>query len=238
MIKLGSTNIRSMYLGGYSIGKAYLGSDLVYDKGSAPILPVFYDKLIFDGTAYITTDIMVPNDGCVTAQMGYETTKAVQCLFGQGDNTYYIVRGVFLNTNTSASARVFAARYNSVTAQTSTLAFSTTSYNLFLTPTKCGWGSTSFNVTKGSLPPTTGIFFGKNNGTTVPAYTGKLGIVRIYDSSAKNVTTYDGFSSYTPVATFRPCTYNGEAGLWYVEGNRFFGNSNTGGGTLSVSSDF
>ena len=227
-----------MYLGTTEIAKAYLGTDLVFQKGSPTpqYTPVFYDKLIFDGTAYIETDVMVPSDGSITAQLGNETSKAVQCLFGQGNGSYYIVRGTFLNMTTTTSNRIIAARYDNNTASTATLSFGTTTYNFFLTPKKFGWGATATNVTKGSQTPTTGIFFGKNNGTTVPAYSGTLGIVKIYDSSAQNVATYDGFSSYTPVATLRPCTYNDAPGLWYVEGNKFFGNS-AGAGSLTAANN-
>ena len=202
-----------------------------------PTLPVFYDNLVFDGTAYVETDILTPTDASITATFGNETAKSTQCLFGQGNASYYIVRGAFYNTMTNATNRVIAARYNNNSAATAALAFSgNTTYNFFLTPNKFGWNNTANNTTKGSQTPSTGIFFGKNNGTAVPAYTGTLGTVRIYDSSAQNVTKYSDFSSYTPVVTLRPCTYNDEPGLWYVEGSRFYGNS-AGAGSLSVSNN-
>ena len=198
--------------------------------------PVFYDNLIFDGTAYIQTDIMPQEDCSITVPLGNETSKSQQSLFAYGNDSAKFIRGVFLNSMTSSTNRVFAARYNSTTAQTAALAFSTATYNFFLTPFKFGWNNTANNVTKGNVTPTKGIAFGINAGTAPPAYTGQMGTVRIYDSSAKNVTKYADFSSYTPSATLRPCTYNEEPGFWYVEGNKFFGNS-AEAGSLSVSND-
>ena len=58
----------------------------------------------------------------------------------------------------------------------------------------------------------------------------------VYGSDAQNVATYAGFDNYTPVATFRPCTYNGVAGMWHVEGNAFYGNT-AEAGTLTVLND-
>lgn len=45
--------------------------------------------------------------------------------------------------------------------------------------------------------------------------------------------SYTQVVSHTPVATFKPCMYQGEAGLWLVEEKKFYGNS-AGAGTLSV----
>ena len=199
---------------------------------SAPA-PVFHTRLVFDGTAYIDTDILFPEDGSIRIPLGYEAEKKSQVLFNAGGRVY-----ATLNSNTNNTSRAFSFAYDSGTAQisgtTRTLAWTYNAYSLFLTPKRGGVGSNSNTLTKGSSRPTTGIVFGQNHSHTNVPFTGAInGWVRIYGSDAQNVTSYSGFDSYTPIYTLRPCTYLGEAGLWCVETSTFYGNT-AGAGTLSV----
>jgi len=234
MIKLGTNSIGKIYLGTNSIGKAYLGSDLVFQRGVTPgPSPVFYDFLIFDGVAKIQTTVTLPESCSIRCQLGSETLKAAQRVFRATTNG--LIQLIY-NSNTTSTDRHLAVYYDSTSVSgNATRAFSNTSMYFWMTPTKFGWGSTTANnLTKGSAHPTGGIELG--GWDTGTPYTGKLGNVGIYGSDAQNATSYAELSNYTPVALLRPCTYNGEAGLWWVEGNQFFGNT-AGSGTLTVQND-
>lgn len=109
------------------------------------------------------------------------------------------------------------------------LNFSTATYTFFMTSKRFGWGNTAYTITKGALHPDGGIAFGKGS----QPYTGMLQPVRIYGSETENLTNFNDFANYTPVATFWPCTYNGVAGLWHVEASTFYGNT-ASSGTLTA----
>lgn len=237
MIKLGNNNIGKVYLGSNSIGKAYYGSNLVYQKGDIPLRPVFYDRLVFDGTAYIDTGITAPTDASFRVKLGNETLKAQQRCFGMTATSGMIA--MHYSANTSSAQRHFNTYYG----QTSTVwagsanAFSTTTYRFYLTPKRVGWGdNTSYTFTKGEGTPSGGIVLGTNTSHSGQPYTGSMGQFRVYGSDAQNVSSDTGFDNYTPVYTLKPCTYNGEAGMWCVETSTFYGNS-AGSGTLTVTNN-
>jgi len=231
MLKIGNNDIGKVYLGSNKIGKAYLGSDLVYESGSTPA-PVFHTRLIFDGTAYIDTDILFPEDGSIRIYLGYETEKKSQVLFNAGGRVY-----ATLNSNTNTTSRAFSFAYDSSTAlisgTTRTLAWTTNVYSLFLTPKRGGIGNNSTTFTKGSSRPTTGIVLGQNAAHSNTPFTGAMAYVRIYGSDAQNATSYSDLGNYTPLYTLRPCTYLGEPGMWCEETSTFYGNS-AGARQLSV----
>lgn len=195
--------------------------------------PVFYDRLVFDGVAYIEVpDITPPTDFSFRVTLGGETLKATQRLFSFiGTNGNF---SAFLNSSTTNTNRCFSIYYGStsVLSNNRTIGFSYLEYNFFLTPKRFGWGTTSYTISKGTSVPSGGLYLGifANGGQP---YTGKMGVARIYGSDAQNVTNNSGFANYTPVYTLRPCTYKGEAGIWCIETNKFYGNS-AGAGTLSV----
>ena len=192
--------------------------------------PVFYDLLIWDGVAKIDTDYVPPELFSIRMELGDEINKAAQRVFRvQGGGGYVSMIYGSATTSTNRSLSVY---YNkSSSPETATRAFSSSLY-FWLTPKYWGWGSTSHTYTKGNLPtPTGGITFG--GWESGNPYSGKMGTIRVYGSDAQNAQSFTGLESYTDVATFRPCTYNGEAGLWYVQGNQFFGNT-AGSGTLTV----
>ena len=111
--------------------------------------------------------------------------------------------------------------------------WSTPRYDIFLTPNKFGYGGTVVNITRGGYVPDGALVRGQNAAHSGQAYTGKMKTFYVYGDDAKNVANVSGFANYTPVATLRPCTYNGEAGLWCVEKNKFYGNT-AGAGTLTA----
>ena len=200
-----------------------------------PVTPVFYDYLYFDGTAYIETTYVLPTDCSVRVFIGNETSKASQQVLGAyGTNGGYVA--VYYGGSTNTTRRQVVVNYDSSSyVKTQNLNWSNATFSFFLTPNRMGWGNSSYTFTKGSLHPDGGIRFGVYNPqSTTAKFSGKMGQIRIYGSDASGVTTNAGFDNYTPVATFRPCTYNGVPGLWYVEGNTFFGNS-AGTGTLTAS---
>lgn len=200
-------------------------------------VPVFYDKLIFDGTAYIDTDIIPPDNASYRVQLGNETQKVAQRLFMLRAGTNGLL-GTLLNASTDATNRQFSIYYGSSSYADNTpkLAWTYPLYGFFLTPKRYGIGNNATLITRGADAPTGTLGLGINVSHTGQAYTGTMSIFRIYGSEAQDVDTYAGFNNYTSIVTLRPCTYNGEAGMWYVEGNKFFGNT-AGAGTLSVANN-
>ena len=196
--------------------------------------PVFYDYLVFDGTASIEiTGLSIPDDFTIGVYLGHETNKAAQRLFWLPGSP--VSFGAILNSSTNSSNRCFSIYYGASGAASTnkTLAFSTKGYSFFLTPKRFGWNSTSYTFTKGTASPTGTLMIGKN-ATTGNPYSGDMMRFRIYGSDAQNVTdATDLLNNYTPIYTFKPCTYNGEAGMWCVETSTFHGNT-AGEGTLSV----
>lgn len=198
---------------------------------------VFYDKLIFDGTAYIDTDIVPQDNVSYRVQLGDETQKVTQRLFMLRAGTNGLI-GTLLNASTDATGRQFSIYYGSSTYADNTRRLNWTypRYGFFLTPKRFGIGGSSYTITKGADAPTGTLGLGINVSHTGQAYTGSMSIFRIYGSEAQDVDTYAGFNAYQSIVTLRPCTYYGEAGMWYVEGNKFFGNT-AGAGTLSVANN-
>ena len=196
-------------------------------------IPIFYDYLYFDGTAYIDTDIIPANLSSYQVSLGMETLKAAQRVFMLRAGTSDYI-GVNLSSRTTSTNRTIATYYGvASTSGSKTLAFSNQTYSFFLTPKRFGWGNSAYTYTKGSSTPAGPLILGSMPGHSGQAYTGRMGIFRAYGSDAQNVTTNAEFCEYLPTITLRPCTYNGEAGMWHVEGNKFFGNT-AGAGQLSV----
>lgn len=203
---------------------------MVVDTAPAPI---FHSRLVFDGVAYIDTDIQIPENGSVRCIFGWEQTKGLQALFNAGGRVYAL-----LNNSTNDTSRYFTAAYDSGSALVSGTTFavnwSFNSYSFFLTPKRMGVGASTKTFTKGASRPQSGLVIGNNAAHTSTPFTGKQGgILRVYGSDAQNVTQDSDFTAFTPVYRLRPCTYLGEAGLWCVETGVFYGNS-AGAGQLSV----
>lgn len=233
-MKFGSVNIGGMSFGSTKIGGAKYGNTIVFKSGSpTPPGVVFYDRLVFDGTAYIETNYVLPVNCSILVNVGYESRRISQRVFrSQGGGGYILLS---YGGSTSGTKRQLVVFYDSSSALASTqyVNFSYDSFSFFMTPNHYGVGNSAFSYTKGNSHPTGGIVFG--DGIGGQAFTGRMSSFKVYDSTAANVTSASELeNNYTPIATFRPCTYNGEVGLWYVEGNQFYGNT-AGAGTLTVS---
>lgn len=235
MSYIGNTKIGKMYLGNTEIAKAYLGDDLVFQSGGGTLQPVFYDCLVFDGTAYIDTDIVPGDLATYAVRLGNETMKAAQRVFSfNGTSSTYF--GMMYGNSTTSTNRAFLIYYGSSSniGGSRTLAFSNTTYSFFLTPKRFGFGNTAYTITKGSGTPSGGVVLGVNAAHTGQAYTGTMRAFRIYGSDAQNATTFSEIeTNYTPIITLRPCTYGGVPGMWCVETSTFYGNT-AGAGNLSV----
>lgn len=239
MSYLYTDKIGRLYLGDTEIAKAYLGSTLVYQNGGTPtptIEPVFYNYLYFDGVAYIRTNYVLPVNCSIRCTIGAETSKAAQHVFGAyGTNGGYT--SIVYGGGTSSTRRQILPFYDSSSYLSSNrvLSFSYNTFSLFLTPQRFGWGNTAYSITKGNLHPDGPFNLGTTGGSSsTQKFTGRFEIIRVYGSDASNVSSDSAFDNYTPIATFRPCTYDGDAGIWHVEGNSFFGNTATSG-TLTAS---
>ena len=229
MSYIGTNKIKKLYLGTTAIKKAYLGTSLVYQSA----VPVFYDRLVFDGTAYIDTDILPSNGDSFNVILGNETQKVAQRVFMAGCTNNTNLGVIYTSSTTTTNRRVGFYYAVSSGAPSRNYAFSNTEYNLLFTPQRYGWNSNSYTYTKGSYAVNSALVIGANVSHSGQAFTGRMGTFYIYGSDAEGVTTASGFSSYTPKYTLRPCTYNGEAGLWCVENGKFYGNTNSSG-SLSV----
>ena len=196
------------------------------------IEPVFYDNLIFDGVAKIETDYVLPENCSIRVSLKNEKNKAAQRVFhATGGNG--LIQMIYGSATTSTTRKVNVYYDSTSVSDTFNRAFSSTLY-FWLTPKRCGNYSTASSYTKGSSHPTGALQIG--GWESGNPFSGDMGTFRVYGSDAQNASSWEAFENYTPAATFRPCTYNGEAGLWYVEGNKFFGNT-AGAGTLTGSNN-
>lgn len=194
------------------------------------IEPVFYNYLVWDGVAKIETDYVLPASCSIRVGLLGETNKAAQRVFRAYDSNGQLQ--MIYGSATTSTTRTVNVYYDSTSVSKSfTRAFSNALY-FWVTPNKCGYGNTAETYTKGSAHPTGPLELG--GWSSGNPFSGKMGIFRVYGSDAQNASSFDELGNYTSVATFRPCTYNGEAGMWYVEGNKFFGNT-AGAGTLTAS---
>lgn len=199
--------------------------------------PVFYDRLVFDGTAYIETDVIPPVNASLRTTVGYETLKAPQRVFQcQAANSTVI--GINYNSDTNTRYRYFGVYYGDTSAVSAThrLDFSTDWFSLWLTPNRIGAYSYVYSFTKGPNAAIGPLMIGTNVSHTGQPFTGRMSRFIIYGSDAQNVAQTSDFNNYTPLYTFKPCTYNGEAGMWCIETSRFYGNT-AGSGTLTVLND-
>lgn len=203
---------------------------LTVNQAAGALVPVFYDRLVFDGTALIQTTYVLPNLCSISVPLGNESSKVSQRVFRAEGTNGIVQLGYGGSTNSTRRQMVPLYYSTSGLASNRYLNWTTATYNYFATPKRFGWGSTAYTYTKGSTAPTGGLLLG--GGGNQP-YTGRMGTFCVYGSDAQNATTYSALTAFTPVATFRPCTYNGVPGMWHVETSTFYGNT-AGSGTLSV----
>lgn len=186
--------------------------------------PQFHTWLVFDGTAQVQTDIMLPTNGSVRVACGYETVKGQQGIFGAYNGTTFVF-GIWLTSQTTSTQRKLSSRYCNTSGAVNVPGINfTTSYFLsFITPNKWGYGSNAWTTNKGSQVSDSGILIGNPSGGQ--NFTGRIATFNIYDSSAQNAGDWTALGNYTPVYTLRPCMYRGQAGLWCVETETFYGNT-------------
>lgn len=198
--------------------------------------PEFHKYLVFDGTAYIDTDI-VPNGNQNTfnVSVSHETvTSGVQhvydCLTSNGR-----IRVSYGSTTTPTTRKVNAWYDNGAySAITMDVNFSISSYRMILTPYRLFCYSYNGTLSgPGNGVITSPIVLGTITEHTGQAFSGRMTQFMVYGPEAKNITIASQIDNYTPFITLCPCIYKGEAGMWYVQGNKFYGNT-AGVGTLTV----
>ena len=204
-------------------------------QGGLPIIePVLYDYLVFDGSSYIDTYLTMGSSNSYAFICGNETLKAAQRIFmfstADSKNT-----GVIFTSSTSSSNRSIGFYYGSGNLSSIILSFSSiTEYKVMLTPNRLQANTNIQTHTKNTKTSTTALTIGSTSAHSGNPYSGRMKTFYIYDSTAQNATSYDDLvANYTPIYTLQPCTYNGEAGLWCSELNKFYGNTSPTG-TLSV----
>lgn len=208
-------------------------------SGESPtpvIEPVFYDRLVFDGSAFIETDIVPNGSASFMVTLGNETLKASQRIFGFACAGGALTQ-ITLGGNTTTESRQILSYYGSTSyLKTKILSFSYSNYTIFMTPKGFGYGDNFTAFTKGSNAPAGGLILGNNPNSGGTKYTGTMTPFKIYGSSAQNSQSTAALNTYTPTYTLRPCTYNGEPGVWCVETSKFYGNT-AGVGALTVQND-
>lgn len=88
MSHIGTNNIGKMYLGGIAIGKAYLGSDLVYDSaGGGSVTPSYTELnyIKFTGSQWILTDYYPNPNSNVIIDMQFEANGNADGGTGMGN---------------------------------------------------------------------------------------------------------------------------------------------------------
>ena len=201
-------------------------------QGGQALTPVFYDRLIFDGDSVIETDISLPEGCSIRVTLRDETKKTAQGVFSCGSSTNGYSARLYYGGSTNTTKRNMAMCYDSKSyIANRDLNFSNSSYAFFMTPYGYGWGNDFYTYTKGTDHSSDGVLF-LAPASSNQRFTGKMQTFYVYGSDASGNQS-SNFSNYTPVITLRPCTYNGQAGMWYVEGSKFFGKT-AGDGTLTV----
>lgn len=203
-----------------------------------PPTPVFYDRLVFDGTAWILTDLVIPTDGSIRATVGGETRKQQNLWFTQRNTGQGSIRLYWGGqTNGTRIQPMPYYRSTSYLFNNWAPANSNAANGVFQTCKGVGFNDNSFrSYTKGNLPAPNPLYIGGLANSAVASFTGYFKTLYIYDDTTQNETTYSGFDNYTPVYTLRPCLYGSKAGFWCVENGKFYGNS-ADAGTLSVAND-
>ena len=150
--------------------------------------PVFYDYLVFDGTAYIQTDIIPSSLASYLGNFGNETLTGA----GAGQRMFIVPAtsnqtGFIISPSSSTNTyRQFSVYYGSTaTSGNKRLNWTTKQYDVFLTPSRCGYANSVVSITKGNGTPNAGLCLGQNPKSTGQAYTGKMGIFKVYGDDAK-----------------------------------------------------
>lgn len=201
--------------------------------GSAP---VYYDYIQSASGAFVDTGIVLPANAVVAVTNVWGSGGSNRILLGASDGTYHTR---ILHVSASGSTR-FGWTYDGGSQANKNFG---NFYNpnkligtMWITPTAGGYDDTkSVTISKGTHKPNANLFImamKENDGLT--KYPSKIGSVYVYGSEASGIVKASDLASYTPIASFIPCTYGGQAGYWYEEEGLFRGNA-AGVGTLTVS---
>lgn len=196
--------------------------------GGGSKTPVFYDYIQATGNdCAINTGYILPENAviAVTSVMGAYGSRDTLC--GAYDGTGYTY---MRQVGHSGSSR-WGWSYDSGTQTAKNLG---QYYNparemgtLWMSPSYCGQGDNGSGLTKGGTKPNSCFYILSIGQDNTLAYQGRFGTVYVYGSEAAGITGASQLASYTPVATFRPCTYGGQPGVWHIEGDSFCPNMGT-----------
>lgn len=214
----------------FTAGNATQTLTVVQESG---IEPVIYSYLLFDGQAYIDTDIIPSQDVTFRVTVGDEINRSQQRIFGLlagGSNTTQ----VFQTSSTTTSTRYYSVYYGSSSSLgTANITQNYLAHEIFATPKVLGFSSSQKTFTRGSGSPSGPLVIGSNGSHSGNPFSGSMTLFRVYGDDAKDVTSSSDLNSFTPVVTLRPCKYDGQDGLWYVEGRKFYGNSASSGSLIA-----
>lgn len=177
---------------------------------------VYYDRLIGDGTAYI--DLGIPATTNDRYELGFQLTEGKANPFFGAYNTSG-TRLAFLGRSSLSTRTSFPIVYCSSSQQQLAIAGRLNNYvegyvDLSALTAEFGNGVTSF--TKG--------------GNAFP--TQNLHIFTTAEHNSPHACSFSHFRLIREsnlLMDLKPCTYNGEAGMWDMVGWKFYGNSNTSG---------
>ena len=204
--------------------------------GGSPTPPglVFYDRIVFDGAAYVETDIVPPENASFRLTAGYETIQGAQRVFMNScANASYSGITITRSENRKRYLNIYYQSASTVKTDF-TLEWSELQYAFMLTPKRTGMGTYSIIISGGASIPNGPVLIGTNVAKNGQPFSGRMGRFIIYGPDAQDATdSIDLLNNYTPLYDLRPCTYNGEAGFWCMETSTFYGNT-AGAGTLSV----
>lgn len=218
-------NFDNVKFNGKDLDRVQVDGVTVWEKGLPYI--EFYDYLQNDGIAYIDTNYCLTSDNvrCLWCAEDYGTTGS--SLFGseyQSENPKFS----FVLHGSNTNRRLFIGNSRSLNVgYTSSTATDNWELNIDngtakLIKNNSIVGNVSYS---GQLKKTVSIaiFGNKNLDTYIQKVAVKLYYWKLYDNDVL-------------VRDYKPCTYNGEAGLWDSVENKFYGNANSTG-TLTVGNE-
>ena len=201
---------------------------MMIEQGEA--VPVFYDFVRPSGAgAEVDTGVLLPSLCSIEVQAYATANFGRRGIVGANDGDGGITH---ITLQTSGGARNWQCVYDGGSAGSRNGGSLNARIYCCLTPYRFFGSMSSTNLTKGSVAPTTTLRIFKFGSFTETAASLAVGPVYIYGEDAKNATSRTALEEFTPVASFLPCTFKGNAGFWYVEEDRFIGNIGTG--TLSA----
>ena len=230
---------------GQLFGNEGTGSFVLGADKPTEYTPAFFG-IQSDGSAFIKTGFILPQMASIRGQFSEPTLMSGNKVFfiaAKNEDGTVLRTGFLYGGATSSSTRQALVYYDAnayLNSKSGFLGTGTRLLNLWMTPYRFGTDSNSPNdqkFTKGSSYTERELHIGHTDGwnisSSITPYAGWIYLIQVYGSEAKDVTTYSGFASYSPVASFRACTLpDGTATMWYVQGNRPC--TVAGGGTFTA----